>query len=146
MSPPLLRRPAGQRGAAAIEFALVIPVLIGLFCAIVDLASYISAQHRVSRIARDSARVGSVIIEGPAATGDVLREAAEDHAWLSLGASGLQCDGGCVVESAWEADDESGYMMLTMTVVVPFRPLTGFLPSLTTAGVRSTFVMLTQQQ
>lgn len=144
MSPSSPR--ARRRGASAIEFALVLPVLMTVFGAIVEISLYVSAMHRVSRIARDAARVGSVIIEGPEPTGDLIIEAAEDHAWLALEAGAMDCRGSCQVEAQWELDDESGLMVVEVFVLAEHRGLTGFMPLLASEDVGSRFVMLSQQQ
>ncbi len=141
MSP---RRP--RRGASAIEFALVIPVLMTIFGAILELSLYLGMMHRVSRIARDSARVGSVILEGPSPTGDDIVAAAETHAWLALDAAGVDCRGDCTVAATWELDDDSGYMLVDVVVDAPHRGLTGLMPALVDSGVAAHFAMLTQQQ
>ncbi len=135
-----------RRGASAIEFGLVLPLLISVFGAIIELSRFISTTHRVSRIARDSARVGSVILEGADPTGDVLTAAAESHAWLAFDASGLACSGGCVVNATWLEDDDSGFMVVRVDLTYPYVGLTGLMPGLGGAGVQSSFTMLTQQQ
>lgn len=142
----MLSHHRARRGASALEFALVLPVLMTVFGAIVEISLYVSTMHRVSRIARDAARVGSVIIEGPDPTGDLIMEAAEDHAWLALEAGGVRCSNGCTVDVDWELDDESGFMVVDVAVRVEHRGVTGFMPLLKDVGVGSRFVMLSQQQ
>jgi len=74
----------GQRGAAAIEFALLLPLLVGLLAGIVDMGVALNTARTVSSNARGAARQG-------AALGD-HRNA--DHAvLLSLSAGLSRVDG-----------------------------------------------------
>ncbi len=135
-----------RRGSSALEFVLVLPVIMGLFGAIIELSLYISTLHRVSRIARDSARVGSVIIEGPDADGTLIEEAATEHAELAISAADLSCDGTCDIEAEWYYDEDSEFMVIRVAVTLPHNGVTGYMPFLEDDGVRSEFFMLTQQQ
>jgi len=135
-----------RRGSSALEFVLVLPVLTALFGAIIELSLYISTMHRVSRIARDSARVGSVVIEGPDADGTLIEEAAAEHAELAIDAAGLSCEGTCDIEAEWLYDEDSEFMVIRVAVTLPHKGVTGYMPILEQDGVRSEFYMLTQQQ
>jgi Flp pilus assembly protein TadG len=46
-----------DRGAAAVEFALVLPILMALVCGIVDFGRAFNAQLTVTHAARESVRV-----------------------------------------------------------------------------------------
>jgi hypothetical protein len=140
------RSRARRRGAAAVEFALVLPVLMLVFGAIIELSLFISTYHRVTRVARDAARVGSVVIEGPDADGTDIRAAAEDHAVLALEGAGLDCEGGCDIATTWDLDEDSGYFFLIVDVHYPFFGLTGVMPELAERGINARFAMVTQQQ
>lgn len=135
-----------RRGSAAIEFGLVLPVLLAVFGAVIELSLYISTLHRVSRVARDSARVGSVIIEGPSPTGIDIKAAAESHALLALDGAGLPCDAGCTVTTDWDLDANGDWYFITVDVTYPYKGMTGFMPLLVNRGVQSRFAMVTQQQ
>lgn len=135
-----------RRGAAALEAALVLPVLLLLFAGILDLSNYISTYHRVNRVARDAARVGSVTIEGDEPTGDDIRQAAEEHAELALDAAGLACVTGCTIDTEWEVDADSGYAFVVVGIEYPYPGLTGLIPLLTDIGIATQFAMVTQQQ
>ena len=140
------RRVHGRKGAAALEAALVLPVLLLLFAGILDLSNYISTYHRINRVARDAARVGSVVIEGDEPTGDDICEAAESHAELALDAAGLACAAGCTIDTEWEVDAGSGYAFVVVGVEYPYDGLTGLIPLLTDIGITTQFAMVTQQQ
>lgn len=47
----------GEQGAAAVEFALVLPVLVLLLCGIVDFGRAYNARITLSHAAREAARV-----------------------------------------------------------------------------------------
>jgi Flp pilus assembly protein TadG len=49
-----------QRGAAALEFAIVLPVLILLLVGIVDFGMVMGAQSQVANAAREGARAGAL--------------------------------------------------------------------------------------
>lgn len=148
--PSLLRRPLGhrapRRGAALIEFALVLPVIVLVFGAIIELSLFISTYHRVTRVARDAARVGSVVIEGDVGEGDLIEAAAMEHAELALEGAGLACDGGCEVETEWALDADSGYFFITVDVHYPYSGITSVMPSLAERGINARFAMVSQQQ
>lgn len=141
-----LHRDPARRGAAALEFALVLPVLILLFGGIIELSLFISTFHRVNRVARDAARVGSIVIEGDEPDGSLIIEAAEEHANLALDAAELPCTGGCEVEASWELDEDSGYYFIQVEVTYPYAGITNILPELMEDGIRSQFSMVSQQQ
>ncbi|WP_246080819.1 TadE/TadG family type IV pilus assembly protein [Modestobacter altitudinis] len=50
----------GERGAAAVEFALVVPLLILLFLGIVEFSQALQVHARLSAAAREGARVVAV--------------------------------------------------------------------------------------
>ncbi len=52
-----MRRPRTDRGAAAVELALVLPVLLLLVCGIVDFGRAYNAQITLATAARESVRV-----------------------------------------------------------------------------------------
>lgn len=55
-----MRRQARDRGAAAVEFALVVPLLIMLVFGIIDFGYLINRVSLVNNAARDAARVASL--------------------------------------------------------------------------------------
>jgi Flp pilus assembly protein TadG len=55
----LIRRADARRGAAAVEFALLVPLLIVLFIATAELVLYIRVRFRLERTAAEVANVGS---------------------------------------------------------------------------------------
>ena len=140
------RRPSRSRGAALVEFALVLPVIVLVFGAIIELSLFISTYHRVTRVARDAARVGSVVIEGDEGEGDLIEAAALEHAEIALAGAGLACDGACEVETEWALDGDSGYFFITVEVHFPYTGITNVMPALAEQGINARFAMVSQQQ
>jgi Flp pilus assembly protein TadG len=53
-------RPASERGAAAVEFAILLPLLILLVFGILDFGRYYSARITVTHAAREGARAFAI--------------------------------------------------------------------------------------
>jgi Flp pilus assembly protein TadG len=69
-----MKRMKSERGAAAVEFALVLPLLLLLLLGIVEFGRVYNAQMQLTAAARDSARV--MTIGNPAASAAEARAAA----------------------------------------------------------------------
>jgi len=54
------RARSGDRGAAAVEFALVLPLLLLLVCGIIDFGRAINAQITLTQAARTGARLAAL--------------------------------------------------------------------------------------
>lgn len=54
------RRPHGERGAAAVEFALVVPLLVTLLFGIISYGYLLSFRQSVSQAAAEGARAAAV--------------------------------------------------------------------------------------
>ncbi|MDP2316656.1 MAG: pilus assembly protein [Pseudomonadota bacterium] len=132
-----------RRGAAALEFALCLPIFAVIVAGIADLSMFVSVLQLVSRAARDGARIGSATIEGDAPTGDQIEADAVAHVELLLAAAGRPCGADCTVTAEWI--DIDGPMFVRVRVSYPYEPfvgLTAFLADRATAE----FTMMTQQQ
>lgn len=57
--PPCIGRPAGARGQALVEFALIVPLFLLIAFATVDFGLALDASLTVSNGAREGARVGT---------------------------------------------------------------------------------------
>lgn len=135
-----------RRGAAAIEFALMMPVVFGAFVSVLELSHYTSRFHAVSRAARDGARAGSITIEGPDGDGSLIVDTAIEQAELVLTSTGHDCaDLRCEVDAIWAQDPDVGFYFLTVTVRYPYQPFTGAFPPLSD-HIHAEFTMMTQQQ
>jgi len=132
-----------QKGAALLEFALTLPVLLLLLGMIVDISLYIARSLDIMRAAHEGARIGSITLEGSAPTGTVIRNAANTQALTILTQSGLSCGTGCIISSRWYLLNNLHY--LEVNVQYPYTPLIGF-TSLLSSKINASFTVLTQQQ
>lgn len=138
------RRLGHRRGVAAIEFALTLPFMLLVALGIIELSLLQSRMYVISRAARDGCRIGSGVIEGPGADGSEIKAAAVAHAQQVLDNAGISCGSdGCDISATWYEDE--GWMMLKLSVGVPYTPFTGLMPMIPTLTTGE-FVMLTQQQ
>lgn len=110
-----MRSPRSEHGAAAVEFALVVPLLLIVLFAIVDLGWVFNQQLTVTAAAREGARYYAVHANEAGAQG-----AAEAIvAGIAPGTPTITYGSTC---SPNVDDDE-----LTMIVTIPLTDLTGWL-------------------
>jgi len=78
--------PQTQRGAAAIEFALVLPILVVIFFGIVTFGSVLYTQMVVSRAAEDAARAAGLMTKATtyAAVPESVKTAVKNEVINSL--------------------------------------------------------------
>ena len=112
-----------RRGGAAIETALLLPLLCSLFCAFLEFGWVFFQRGQLSRIVRDGCRVAAL---DTYASAPHLRAAEAIRA--DLAARHLMCEPpDCVVSTLVSGTDVND-RVLTCTAIVPLDPLTGFLP------------------
>lgn len=70
-----------QRGAAVIEFSLVVPLLLLLLFGIIEFSLLVYNKHIITNASREGARYGIVITEGARHNQDEIREVVKD--WVS---------------------------------------------------------------
>ena len=139
-----LARSGRRRANAAIEFALLLPVVITLFGSIIDLSLFVTRAHVIQRAARDAARVGSATLEsGAVHTGAGIITASKDQATAALTQAGLPCGAGCTVSAEWRT--VSGTRVIFVSIKYPYDAIMGVIPVLPTQ-IRADFTMMTQQQ
>ncbi len=80
-------RRLNERGAAAVEFALVVPVLMFLVLGAIDWGYYFMVEQIAVNAAREGARVGS--LHAPDAPDDAMIADAQTTASAYLARSGL---------------------------------------------------------
>jgi hypothetical protein len=87
------RRAADDRGAALVEFAVVIGVLIYVILGVVSLGVLLAVRHGLDEAAGEAARAAAISWDDPATVGvDERVETAE----VSLASSGVDCAPGPV--------------------------------------------------
>lgn len=143
MTPP--RRPSrAPRGAGAIEFALTMPILLLMLLGIVELCLLGHRHHVVSQVVRDAGRIASGVLEGVEPTGDDIEAAAIDHCERAFAFQGINCELlNCRLDADWHEDRER--MFLTVTVSIPYEPVTTLYDFMPSETVR-TYTVMTQQQ
>jgi len=118
-----------RRGATALEFAILMPVVMVLFCGIFE-SGWAFYQHDVLvRAVRAGCRAGAI---ADAADRTLV---AEDAVLRSLQDAGFACEGsGCTVDVHTLADTSTTGMghdaMLACSVRKPVSPLTAAIPGL----------------
>jgi Flp pilus assembly protein TadG len=103
-------RPArgGERGAAAVEFALVVPFLLLLVFGIISYGYMLSFRQAVSQGAAEGARAAAV---SPAGDDAARLAAARDALNESLDTYGVTCDAG---GNLWRGSTDVGSCAVTI--------------------------------
>jgi Flp pilus assembly protein TadG len=132
------RRPVRhpQRGAAAIEFALILPLFLTLVLGAIDWGWYFFIDQLVTNAAREGARAGTLLPPRPTSTAGQAETAAENAGLAFLQRVRLNRTG--VVATYTTVD---GTDAIEVTVTYPVGSLTGFLRTLIPANARATSVM-----
>lgn len=123
-----LRARRGDRGAAAVEFALVAPLLLMLVFGIISYGYMLSFRQAISQGAAEGVRAAAVAPQG--ADFAALAEAAVDEA-LS-GYQGVECADAAVTCNITVDPCGSSAAYATVEIVYDYdaRPLTPDLPGL----------------
>ncbi len=118
-------RRGSERGAAAVEFALVLPVLLFIVLGAIDWGHYFMVEQVAVNAAREGARVGS--LHAPAAPDAPMLAEAEATATAYLARAGLDLAratvtaapgaGSVVVQVSYRAGSITGFLDL-----VPLLP------------------------
>lgn len=117
---PLLRRL--RRGAQAIEFALLLPVLMAVTSAIVDYGWFFSQDLSVIAAVREGARAGAMA--NPDTTDWCA--AASSRVRTSLSAAGLDASTATITTATSGVTPDQ---MITVSASVRFTRLMGLLPA-----------------
>jgi Flp pilus assembly protein TadG len=125
-----------QRGAAAVEFALVLPLLLTLVLGSIDWGWFFFIDQLVTNAAREGARAGSVLPPRPTSTASQAEDAAEQAASAYLTRATLAPKG---VAASFTTVD--GTDAIQVTITYPVGSLTGFLSALMPANAAATAVM-----
>ncbi len=125
-----------RRGNVAIEFALVLPLLVALGVGIIDYGWYLSRASRVVVAVRDAARLGITYAEDDGSTPDVV---AVQRAREALQEAGIACGDDCEVVAVLGA--VGGVPSLTVSVSAPFVPIAGLVPTPADMSVELTMAL-----
>ena len=79
-----LARSARARGAAAVEFAIVLPVLLGILCGTIDWGFYFFTREIVVNASREGARVGTLQFAAGVSPTEQAKIAARNYLAASL--------------------------------------------------------------
>ncbi|MFN3601084.1 MAG: TadE/TadG family type IV pilus assembly protein [Dietzia sp.] len=112
-------RPLNDRGASALEFALVVPVLLALVIGIIEFGRAYNIQTTLSNAARDGVRV--MALENNAA-------AARTTTRNSAGPLNLSRATISVTPTSCAATATTPAGTATVTITYPLELLSGFLP------------------
>lgn len=125
------RRRGPEEGAAAVEFALILPILMFLVFGIISFGYMLSFRQAMSQAAAEGARAAAVAPSGtPAGTRQTDATAAVNDA---LGSYGVSCDGGSLTHAGGAAgtcsieikgsctSGPAGAACAEVTLVYPYR-------------------------
>lgn len=139
-----------SRGSAAIEFALVLPVMFMLLAAVIDWGHYMSSRVSIARATMDGARAGAATPDDATTGVNETVTAARNRTLATLAGMNKTCGGGCTVTATACAALQGSPAVCqsppipTIAVVVdyPYSPFFGFVP--TPAGFHEEFIMAQQ--
>ncbi len=125
---------ANQRGAAAIEFALVFPIFLLLFFGLMFFGVSLTLQHNLNHAAQNAARAGLAVdpdaYPSPAAYESKIRERAKAEADLVLAWMSPALKSAIKVDSAVTTADGVYWLDVSVTLPKsshPLATLAGFL-------------------
>lgn len=146
--PPRARR----RGAAAIEFALWLPILLLFLSAVVDWGYYWNTRVKVARAVMEGTRSASAVYEGPLVLppGSKVADSARTRTAVILNEFGISCPAAnCAMNVNW--CDSGGapcgnppFQAIQVRVQLDFTPMVGIIP--TPSKISETFIMSTEYQ
>lgn len=127
-------RARGQRGAAAVELALVFPIFLLIVLGTIDFGYFFFVSEIVGNAAREGARAGSVT-EPDAGNGAAIT-AAESAAGHYLQRGGLKING-----ISASVVSVNGVEAVEVSIAYPVGSITGFLGDLVPANAQASAVM-----
>lgn len=118
-----------RRGSQAVEFALVLPVLVTMLLALVDYGWFFLRQALVVNSVRESLRFGSMQSpDAGDADGDCspCTTGTADRIVSALATYSIVIDASEVTPTIIEVE---GTCALSLTPTIPFEPMVGFVPT-----------------
>jgi len=131
------RRLRTRRGANAVEFALIAPLLVVMLAGVTDYGWYFGERIALVAAVRDATRVGVTTSQDDVRTPE---ETAEDALIAALLDNGYQGDVYLDIALQGSAPDQA----LSVSAALPYQPLIGIVPS--PEAVRSSMVMRLEDQ
>jgi Flp pilus assembly protein TadG len=131
-----------QRGGAAVEFAIVLPIFCAIVFGIIDYGWYFYQKFALAAAVRDGLRLGVTINQSTPSPGDPTTMAIS-RASSDLQASGLTVPAGTFTTST---SGSSPAKVMTLTGSHAFTPLVGFVPTPSAPMVYTMTMMFEQQQ
>lgn len=126
---PPSSRSRQERGAAAVEFALVAPILILLVFGIISYGYMLSFRQAMSQGAAEGARAGAVWASAYAPSQDAQRiAAARTGVDQALASYGVSCSDGATCEVLMQPCGSGTCLEVTVTYPYEERPLTPDVP------------------
>jgi Flp pilus assembly protein TadG len=125
-----------QRGVAAVEFALVLPLLLTLVLGAIDWGWYFFVDQLVTNAAREGARAGTLLPPRPTSTATQGETAAENAGKAYLKRVSLTETG---VNATFTTVD--GTDAISVTIKYPVGSVTGFLSPVMPENAVATAVM-----
>ena len=113
----ITRRLGGERGAVAVEFALVVPLLLVLLFGIVSVSRAFQVQATLSAASREAAR--TMAIENNVTT-------AKNAAVFAASAASLPLSAGQVAVSPATCTGKPATQNITVTITYSFQPAGSF--------------------
>ena len=118
---------ASKRGAAAVEFVLILPILIAMLAGMVDASWYLTHYNKVTRVAQDSVRIAAHTYENPQLhePGSLALVAAQDYAIRAFNLQQMSCEPSICTVSV----SRSGDVIPIVTVEIQYtvEPIMGLL-------------------
>jgi Flp pilus assembly protein TadG len=130
------RRRDRQRGVAAVEFALVLPLLLVVVLGAIDWGWYFFIDQLVTNAAREGARAGTLLPPRPTSTPGQAEDAAEGAGLAYLKRVSLSETGVAATMTTVDGTDA-----ISVTITYPVGSLTGFLSAVMPANAVATAVM-----
>jgi len=119
----------GRRGGVAVEFGLLMPFVMAVFCGIFDFGWGFYQHDTLNRVVRTGCRAGAL------ADSDLRVQVAEEAMEKALVDAHYSCPvGGCDVDAEILGDTSTAGVghdeMIACSVSAPMQPLTGAIPGL----------------
>jgi Flp pilus assembly protein TadG len=130
-----MQRRNRERGAAAVEFALVLPILLTLTLGAIDFGWFFYIDQLVTNAAREGARAGTLV--APTAAAATAENAAQTAAESYLTKVSLSATG---VEASLDTS-VAGTQGIKVVISYPVGSLTGFFSTVMPANAVGRAVM-----